>query len=164
MILNKYEIDKNILKICWYGIVQKTPEIFEPYDIYLTLHRPYIKEWSKRGLKSYELQPAFDRRQEKYDMQDKPIDFLFYGQYGYDGYRVFKNRNRLIDELLEYSLKSNFNIKIHLQLGNLKKPYLDIPFFRRFKRDTAQSAFATVHTSSPLYGQLLYEAIVNRNL
>ena len=153
--LNKHRIDQNILKICWYGVIQKEPSIFQQYDIHLTLHRPYIKKWAEAGLKSYELQPGFDRRLEKYDSNDKPIDFLFYGQYWHE---FFKNRNKLLDQLLEYSLNCKFNIKIHLQISDLKKPYLNIPFFRRFKRDTAHSIFVTTHSSPPLYGQLLYEA------
>jgi hypothetical protein len=152
--LNKYNIDKHIFKICWYGFVKEEPEIFDQYEIYLTLHRPFIKKWAEMGLKSYELQPAFDRRIEKYDMKDKPIDLLFYGQLSHD---IFKNRNKIIDELFEYSLNSKFNIKIHLELSCIKKPYLNIPFFRRFQRNTAP--FATKHSSPPLYGQFLYEAI-----
>lgn len=161
--LNKYKIDQNILKVCWYGIIKKKPAIFEPYDIHLTLHKPYIKKWEEVGLKSYELQPSFDKRLEKYDMVNKPIDFLFYGQYSYGPYSFgkFCKRNKLIDELLQYSLSSKLNIKIHLQIGNLTKPYFNIPLLRKLKHNPPHSIFVTTNTSPPLYGKSLHNAIGN---
>ena len=51
-------------------------------------------------------------------------------------YGLFNKRYKVIRRLLEYSLNSEINIKIHLQLENLKKPLLNIPFFRRFQRNT----------------------------
>jgi hypothetical protein len=94
----------------------------------LTLHRPYIKQWAGLGIKSYELQPGIDRRLEKYDLKLRPIDFLFYGQYTGG---MFDQRNRLMYELLEHSLSSKLNIKVHLQLGNLNKPFINKRFIRR---------------------------------
>jgi hypothetical protein len=122
----------------------------------LTLHRPYINQWAKLGSKSYELQPGVDRRLENYDLKHKTIDFLFYGQY-FD--RMFDQRNRLVDELLEYSLSSKLNIKIHLQLSNLKKPFVNLRFLRRLEHLSAHSKFVITNALPPLYGQSLYEAI-----
>ena len=154
--VNKYRIDQNILKVCWYGIIEQDPQTFKSYDIRLTLHRPYVKKWNDNGLKSYELQPAFDNRLGKHDSQHKTIDFLFYGQCFYG---MFNKRNQLIRELLEYGRNSKLSIKIHLQFGDLDKPYLDVPFFRRFKHDTNHSRFVKMHASPPLYGELLYSTI-----
>lgn len=157
--LNNYKINPNIIKICWYGIIQDEPQIFKEYDIRLTLHRPYIKQWAAAGVKSYELQPAFDVRLEKYDSREKPIDCLFYGQYVYG---MFDSRNKLIDELLKYSLRNKINIKVHLQLGELRKPYWNVRFFRRFKHHNQHSKFVIQNALPPLYGKSLY-AVLGRS-
>ena len=154
--LGKYQINENILKICWYGLIKKEPEVFKHYDVYLTLHKPFVAKWTGLGLRSYELQPSFDKRLEKYDSEDKPIDFLFYGQFFYG---LFNKRYKLIRHLLEYSLKSAFNIKVHIQFENLKRPFFNVPFFRRFQRDMGHSRFVTTHTLSPIYGHKLHETI-----
>lgn len=154
--IKKFQLDKNILRICWFGLVLEKPYKFEDYNIRLSLHRPFIKKWSEMGLKSYEFQGSVDKRFEKFISQSKPIDFLFYGQYAS---LIFEERNKLVDELLKYTLKSKLNIKIHLQCGNLKKPFINVRFIRRLGYNTAHSKFITTNSFPPLYGQELYEAI-----
>lgn len=147
---------KNILKICWYSVVTENPMKLKNYDIRLTLHRPYLYKWEESNLKSFELQPSFDSRLNKYDSLDKPIDFLFYGQYDP---LLFGGRNNLVDKLLEYSLTGKVNMRIHLHYNSLKKPFINIRFIRRIGYNTKHSAFIATNSLPPLYGRDLYETI-----
>ena len=152
--IKKNNIDENIIKVCWYGIIGPKPELFKDYDIRVSLHRPYIPIWRNKGLVAYELQGAFVKQWNTYNEQNKNTDLLFYGQCSF---RFFNNRTKLLDSLLNHS--SSFDLAFHLSLKGHREPIVDIPLIRN--RFFKKSPYTNLLSKSlpPLYGSSLYSAI-----
>lgn len=140
--------------ICWNGIIEARPQTFALYDAHLTLHKPYVAYWTKVGLKAFELQPGIPKKW-GYDNEERPVDVLFYGQY-YEG--MFSDRNRIIDSLLNFKVKSNFRFAIHLQYKIRKAFLLKLPKFG-IDRTIYPNRKVRKYSQKPLYGEELYNLI-----
>ncbi len=156
--LTKFPIDKKIIKVCWYGIIRDEPWLFPEYNIRITLHKPYVKQWQNKGYIAHEMQPAFVDNWKQYNTDKKEIDILFYGQYLY---KEFSNRSYFMEKLLEVSTqKTSLNIEVHLQMPNptsvpRKWMGISLPFLKKkFPSDRVQEL-----AMPPLYGEDLYETI-----
>lgn len=156
--LVQYPIDSSITTVAWYGIIEEQPLAFPDYDFRVTLHRPYIQQWTSKGLSCFELQPAFDPRWNAFDQQKKTIDVLFYGQFLN---RMFRNRNKFMTDLMRYAEQhQELNIKIHLQLQSPRKVRkqlfgFGVPgWYEEFPSEYVRS-----HALTPIYGRQLYETI-----
>lgn len=156
--LKNYPINKSIIKVAWYGIITEQPINLEMYNLRLTLHKPFLKQWQALGLKSHEFQPSFDERWDKYNEEKKEIDILFYGQL-ISG--LLSKRSKFIEELLKFSVSQNtLNIKIHLQLQSDRLVHerilgVPIPFFKK----KFPSEFVKQNSLPPIYGSDLYSTI-----
>jgi hypothetical protein len=156
--LQKYPIDKKIVKAAWFGIIQDKPDLLSDYNVRVSLHRPYVAQWQQQKLNAFELQPAFDARWKKYDAKEKDVDILFYGQFLN---RMFRDRNDFITMLLKHAKEQKqLNIKIHLQLQSSRKVRkrvlgLDIPKWH----EQFPPAFVVKHALPPIYGSELYSTI-----
>jgi Glycosyl transferases group 1 len=156
--LTEYPIDKKIITAAWFGIIQDKPDTLDLYDVRISLHRPYIADWQKLKLKSFELQPAFDDRWNKFDKKEKDIDILFYGQFLN---RMFRDRNDFITMLMKHARDhKKLNIKIHLQLQssrNVRKRVLGVGIPKWHEK--FPSEFVTKNALPPIYGEQLYSTI-----
>jgi hypothetical protein len=156
--LEKYPIDRKIIKVAWFGIIQDSPDLFPNYHFRVSLHRPYIAQWQQKGLACFELQPAFDDRWKKYDQAEKPIDILFYGQFLN---RMFRDRNDFITMLMKYAKEeSDLNIRVHLTLQSRRKVRkqilgVGIPKWHEY----FPSDFVMENALPPIYGEALYSTI-----
>jgi hypothetical protein len=150
----------NVKNFCWNGIIKPRPQSFPLYDIHLTLHRPYVEYWKKLGLNAAELQPSIPSSWVS-NNEEREIDVLFYGQY-FKG--MFDNRNKLIDQLIDYKLNSDKRIEIYLQYPIIKKQVLKIPKILNYKRVEFPAAKIISHTYKPVYGEELYSKIQNSKI
>jgi hypothetical protein len=160
--LGKRKDQKNVY---WNGIIQPSPMTFPDYDGQLTLHRPYVEYWRKKGLKALELQPGIPASWDQYCSSEKKIDVLFYGQY-FRG--MFDNRNRLIEDLLRYKQHSGRDIRCHLMYTERRPTIFRIP---KLPRTRIRSPFVTFpskvvrnNSLSPLYGETLYRTIAQSKI
>jgi len=146
--------------VYWNGIIESEPRTFSEYDGQLSLHRPYIEYWSKRGLKARELQPAIPDSWSEVDAAQKSMDVLFYGQY-VEG--MFDNRNRLITDLLRYKEESGRDVRCHLEYTEQRPTIFQIPKLPwtrvRLPLVTFPPALVRSQSLSPLYGEALYRTI-----
>lgn len=141
--------------ICWNGFIEQRPRTFPLYDMHLTLHKPFVEYWHKLNLQAIEFQPAIPDNWVN-NVKERPIDVLFYGQYADF---IFKERNRLVNQLLEFSRKNRkYNIKVHLQYKKTSADLLRI-YRCSFKKTVYPSRLIRNHSLPPLYGGDLYEAI-----
>ena len=101
--------------IYWNRFIEATPRTYIEYDGQISLHRPFVETWRDRGLKALELQPAIPNTWKNESPVYRTIDVLFYGQYLRSG--IFDNRNRLIDDLLQYKSNTGQDIRCHLTLN-----------------------------------------------
>jgi hypothetical protein len=148
---------KNLKKVCWDGVIKNYPLLHPKYDARLTLFQPYVDYWNSKGLFSAILPPSYVPSWIFYNHKERPIDVLFYGQY-LEGY--FSKRNQIIEGLLRWSEKRNYNIQVHLQYKEKKKPYIDKRFIRSFtKWKKFPPKIIREKAKPPIYGYKLYEAI-----
>jgi hypothetical protein len=152
-------------RVYWNGIIEARPRTFLQYDGQLSLHRPYIEYWKSKGLAACELQPAIPAGWAALAEGERDIDVLFYGQYMRS---LFKGRNRLLQQLMQYGLSSEHNIRCHLQcdtgrptifrIPGLEWTRIRSPFARRVEPMVSQCA------QPPLYGRELYRAIARSRI
>jgi spore maturation protein CgeB len=151
---------KNRKDIYWNGIIESKPRTYLEYDGQISLHKPYIKYWKDRGLAALELQPGIPRGWGDSAIVDKNIDVLFYGQYLKD---FFGDRNKLIEDLLQYKKSNAKDVHCHLtyteqgitifRIPKLPWTRINLPFI------TFPSPLVREHSLPPLYGDSLYSAI-----
>ncbi len=148
---------KELIKVCWDGIITHNPSYHENYDIRFTLFEPYVKLWNQHGFNASLLPPAFSHSWEHLNQNKKDIDILFYGQYEES---FFSERNKILQELVRWSKQKAFNFKLHLQGTHKKKPLINIRGIRRFTRWLLVAPkIITDNAFPPIYGQQLYETI-----
>jgi hypothetical protein len=151
--------------IYWNGIIESEPKTFLDYDGQLSLHRPYVEYWTRRGLRARELQPGMPKKWSLVDSTKKSVDALFYGQY-VDG--MFDNRNRLIEDLLRYKRESGLDIRCHLDYTEKRPTIISIPKLPWANIRSSQITFppAVVRHESlrPLYGDALYDVIAQARI
>jgi hypothetical protein len=146
--------------VCWNGIIKPKPQTFPFYDVHVSLHRPYIEYWRKLGLNASELQPGIPFQWSGIN-DNRPIDVLFYGQY-FQG--MFDNRNRLLDQLIDYKTSSEKQIEIHLQYKLKKKQFIKIPKVIDYKITQFPCVKTVSNSLPPIYGQDLYQKIRNSKI
>lgn len=131
----------------WNGVIEQNevPAPIPGYDVYVSLHRPYIDYWNSIGAKSFELQPSIPTEWcENSESSVRDIDILMYGQ---SNKEFFKGRDEIIKKILE--LKSKYNVSIKLQMDDESEC-----FFRE----------QTSLIESPVYGNELYSSIKNSKI
>ncbi len=148
----------NMIKVCWDATINSfIPPLHEKYDIRLSLFEPYVKYWNQHGYKSFVLPPAFPDSWEGLTREQKDIDILFYGQI-IDHF--FSDRNKILEELINWNKKKGYNLKVHVQIPKQKKPLLNVRGLRRFANwMPAASRSIREKALPPIYGQELYETI-----
>lgn len=151
--IEKHPLRNEIIKICWYGIIQKYPLDFVNYDIRLSLHKPYIEQWHKNGFIAFELQPSFVTQWKEFDQDIKENDLLFYGQ-TYP--LMFRRRNRMLHKIM--NLYSKFKIRIHLTYPILW-PISSIPVISDYWKFGFQSTILKSIALPPIYGRTLYQTV-----
>lgn len=137
-------------RVYWNGIIEREPRTFLDYDGQLSLHRPYVEYWKKRGLAACELQPAIPGSWGKYARSDKSIDVLFYGQFAK---AFFGSRNKLVEGLLHYKFDSGRDIRCHLQYERQRR------FVPSFLTPFQLPGIVKNYALPPLYGEELYKTI-----
>ena len=163
----KTQIDRKIIKMCWFASPETGHIDFSVYKTRLTNLPLDIKSNKEVGFRSDLFQPAHDPIMDEYAKSKKrDTDIFFYGQY-HSSY--FKRRNELIDLLIDFKSKSDFNIELALQYNLEKKHHY--PFSRptRFKKLFGAkiinpSLDVRKNTISPLYGLDLYEKIASSKI
>lgn len=148
-------IPSSIIKLTWCASPIFEVEKFEAYRSRLT-NVPFHLEDNKKGVFRTDMfQPAYDPVMAEFETnEERPIDVFFYGQYAS---QYFKQRNELIDQLLNFKQKSNLNIEIALQY-KLEKVPVNIPFFWRYFKKTEPNKLVR-NSAKPLYGLDLYKKI-----
>lgn len=124
----------------WNGVIEKdeVPASIPGYDVYISLHQPYVDYWATQGLNSFELQPSIpeqwgDRNDER------SIDILMYGQ---SNKEFFQQRDEIICKVIE--LNDKYNVSIRLQMDEESEYYF---------------AEKTKVIEPPIYGKDLYDSI-----
>ncbi|PIX98208.1 MAG: hypothetical protein COZ24_01110 [Hydrogenophilales bacterium CG_4_10_14_3_um_filter_63_21] len=162
--LGKSRVRKDIY---WNGIIEPEPRTFYEYDGQLSLHRPYIDYWKRRGLAACELQPSIPSSWHRRIHANKSIDVLFYGQY-FKG--MFDNRNGIIDDLLKYKQASRRDIRCHLTYTETRhlQTIFRIPGlpWTHIRRPVISFPSRNVREQSlpPLYGDTLYGSIAQAKI
>jgi hypothetical protein len=128
--------------VLWNGVIEQgeVPMLIPGYDMYVSLHRPYIDYWRKMGFESLELQPSIPSDWcELSENPNRSIDILIYGQ---SNKEFFKERDAIIKKIL--TLKNKYNISINLQMDN-----------------ESQEVFGELvdHIERPIYGSELFNTI-----
>ncbi len=160
--IQRLESKKNLIKVCWDAIITNAPSFHENYDIRFSLFEPYIKYWNQCNYNAYILPPAFPTSWELLQKTQKNIDILFYGQY--EGY-FFSERNKILQELAEWSKHKGYNFELHLQFNGKRRPLIDIKGFRKFtKWIPVASKIIRDNALPPIYGQQLYETIARSRI
>lgn len=154
--------DKKIINVCWDAIITDYPWLHEKYDLRLTLFDPFVRYWQSNGLPAALLTPAFTPTWEDYIENQRQIDVLFYGQLSK---KLFLNRNQLITKLLEWKSKNEYNVRVHLQGLNKKKPLINLRGLRRLTKWVNETpALIRNNALPPIYGEELYRAIGNSKI
>lgn len=133
--------------VLWNGVIEdkEIPTSIPNYDIYISLHRPYITHWKEKGLSSFELQPSIPAQWlSSENNSPRTIDILMYGQSHND---YFKERNKIVKKIL--TLNSKYKISIKLQIDDESKEV----FGEKVKLMQA-----------PVYAGELYETIKNTKI
>lgn len=131
----------------WNGIIEhnETPAKIPGYDVYISLHRPYIDYWNTHGFKSFELQPSIPIEWcESTKGSNRSIDILMYGQ---SNKEFFTERDEIIKNILK--LNDKYNISIKLQLNDESNEI--------FTEDISL-------IEAPVYGNELYNCIKNSKI
>lgn len=151
----KSRISNSIIKLSWCASPIFEEEKFQAYRSRLT-NVPFHLEDNKKGVFRTDIfQPAYDPVMSNFESnQERPIDLFFYGQYAS---QYFKQRNELIDKLLNFKAKSNLNIEIALQY-KLERVPVNVPFFWRYFKKTEPNKLVR-NSAKPLYGIDLYKKI-----
>lgn len=122
--------------VAWNGYISKAePPVDEAYDGFLSLHRPFVKSWVRRGYKAVELQPGIEkdwgcRPLKSFDA--RPDDLIMYGQLG----RNFGKRAKLASDVVEVAEADGFRFKCYAGAskhyyplgGRLARAGVDLPF------------------------------------
>lgn len=137
----------NAIYALWNGVIEQNevPALIPGYDVYVSLHRPYIDYWNSVGSKSFELQPSIPP--EWFESQENPvrnIDILMYGQ---SNKEFFKERDEIIKKVLE--LKNKYNVSIKLQMDEESNNFF-------------QENISLIEP--PVYGSELYGCIRNSKI
>lgn len=131
----------------WNGVIEQgeMPIPIPGYDVYVSLHRPYIEYWQEKGFASFELQPSIPSQWSATSKETaRSIDIFMYGQ---SNKEFFTERDAIIKKIL--SLKSKYNVSIKLQMDEDSKG-----FFGDQVSDI----------ELPVYGSELYENIQNSKI
>ncbi len=151
--------------VCWNGIIEPVPRTFPHYDGYLSLHRPYIGYWRNRGLAACELQPGIPASWSSLTKCKKNIDVLFYGQYAK---RFFGQRNKVIEDLLDYKLATGLDIRCHLSYTENRLNICLIPKLPWTRVCLPVTTFPIrkirEQSMAPLYGDSLYRTIAQAKI
>ena len=151
--------------VYWNSIIEPEPRTFLEYDGQLSLHRPFVENWKKRGLAAYELQPAIPDGWANIANSAKNSDVLFYGQCSKD---LFNDRNGLISDLLRHKLASGRDIRCHLQYDEHRPTIFRIPKLPwsrvRLPIVTFPTKLIREQSLSPLYGDALYSAVAEARI
>ena len=151
--------------VYWNGIIETEPRTFLEYDGQLSLHRPYVRYWKKRGLAAYELQPAIPDDWTHIAKSEKNFDVLFYGQY-FKG--MFDGRNGLISDLLRHKMASGRDIRCHLTYTEHRPTIFRIPKLPWSRVHlpivTFPSKLIREQSLPPLYGDALYSAVAEARI
>ncbi len=146
--------------VYWNGIIEPEPRTYLEYDGQLSLHRPYVEFWKKRGLAAFELQPGIPVEWSRIAKSTKATDVLFYGQYVRG---MFRNRNNLIVDLLRHKMASGIDIRCHLTYSEHRPTIFRIPKLSwtrvRLPYVTFPNKFVRNMSLSPIYGDALYRAV-----
>lgn len=147
-------------RVYWNGIIKNKPRTFPEYDGQLSLHKPYVEYWKRKGLAACELQPGIPAAWAGLSGDDRKLDVLFYGQYTKS---FFGARNKLIEQLLHYKEQTGRDIRCHLQCDTRRPTIFRIqglPWTRiRLPGSTTLSRVIREQALPPLYGGALYSAI-----
>lgn len=134
--------DVKAIYALWNGVIEQNevPVTIPGYDVFVSLHRPYIDYWNSIGFKALELQPAIPPEwHNKTENTERNIDILMYGQ---SNKEFFKARDEIIKSIIK--LKSKYNVSIKLQVSDESN-------------DTFQEDIALIEP--PVYGSDLYDCI-----
>lgn len=126
----------------WNGVIEKNeiPASIPGYDLYISLHQPYIDYWTTHGQSSFELQPAIPQQwKDNIDNDTRSIDILMYGQ---SNKEFFQQRDEIISKVIE--LNNKYNVSIKLQMDNDSKEHF---------------AEKLAMIKAPVYGKELYDVI-----
>lgn len=126
----------------WNGVIEKNevPAHIPGYDLYISLHQPYIEYWAAQGVNSFELQPSIPEHwYENNKDNERDTDIFMYGQ---SNKEFFKERDEIVSKVL--LLNEKYNVSVRLQMDAESKDYF------------AEQAEAI---KSPVYGKGLYESI-----
>jgi len=165
----KEGIADSIIKICWSAAPGINDEVFDIYKTRLTNLPSDIHSENKSGFRSDLFQPAHDpvMDQIKKETKKKEIDVFFYGQYAPAHFKV---RNKIIDQLIDYKIKSKFKIELALSYTSkykddylISRPYRLRKLFRT-KKLTHPSKKVIKNGVSQLYGLDLYEKIASSRI
>lgn len=154
--LERMPIDPRILTIAWNGLIYPQTKKFQLHDARLTLHRPYVKQWNDAGLPAGELQPAIAPPSSQHFDSTRPIDFLFYGQWGGE---FFGNRSRLAAQLIEQARKQSLNACVALTYRIRRWPKIPYRVLWRLGIPFDPPRMVRRWAHPPLYGQELAAAI-----
>lgn len=160
--VNKLKTNNGLKKVCWDAIITDYPWLHETYDLRVTLFEPFVKYWKQNGFNASLLSPAYNPKWDHFSQIEREIDILFYGQF--DDF-FFSTRNQLILKLLTWSIGQQYNVRVHLQRYNNKKPLINVKGLRRLTRWVdATPNLVKQHALLPLYGADLYQTIANSKI
>lgn len=145
-------------KICWFAAPTNDQIDFSAYDARLTNLKLDLKGKPTDQFKNVYFFPAIDDYIERVSSnENRPIDLLFYGQYVK---AHFLNRNVLMNKLMDFKLKSDYDVRMHLLCQVIEEPILNIPYLRRkFKKVVFPPTNIWKHKNEALFGAGLYETI-----
>lgn len=148
--------------LAWNGYIKEAdPPIDSAYDGYLSLHRPFVESWKRRGQNALELQPGVDpdwSNVELLSFSERSDDLILYGQLG----SHFGKRAELATQVLQSATMGDYGFKCYAGAskryyrpgGRLARMGLDLPFLVRWPDKRLRS-----HLAGSVYGIELYEAI-----
>ncbi len=149
-------------KICWFAAPINDEMDFSAYSIRLTNLPADLEPSPQDQHKNVYFNPAVTTQMEEVATNKKrPIDVLFYGQYMGE---YFKTRNTLMDQLMQYKVDADYNVKIHLLCKVKTKPYIDLPLIGRIRKLVFPPRIIHDHRDPPLFGASLYETIAKSKI
>lgn len=150
------------LILAWNGFIKEVdPPVDSAYDGYVSLYRPFVESWKRRGHNALELQPGIDPdwgRRTLRPFSCRQDDLILYGQLG----RHFGRRVALARAVMEAAASGGYDFKCYAGMskqyhrpgGRLARMGIELPFLVKWPDKKLRSAI-----SGSVYGIGLYEAI-----
>ena len=153
--------------LAWNGFVKEfEPPVDTAYDGYLSLHRPFVESWKRRGYRALELQPGVDPEWAEIEprgFRDREDDLILYGQIG----SLFGKRLELVNQVAESAPSEGYGFKCYAYApkryyrpgASLARMGIHVPFLVKWPGKRLRKVL-----NKPVYGTELVAAIRDAKL